>query len=178
MIRSHQKYSSKSLQQAIEAYSNRAISSVEAAKIYGVPESTIRNHRRRPGMGIRSGRPYLLKQNDEDHLVQLLLDIEKTGFRLTKKTVMKIAQDYVEILQQKAQPLGHHWFHDFLRRNKSKIKFIKEQKLERSRKDGFTEAVRNGWFDTVFGVMSQHNLFDKPAQIYNVDECGFNDDTQ
>ena len=48
----------------------------------------------------------------------------------------------------------------------------------RSRKEGFTEPVRSGWFDTVFAVMQQYNLFDKPAQIYNVDECGFNDDTQ
>ena len=74
--------------------------------------------------------------------------------------------------------LGRHWLEDFLRRNKNKIKFIKEQKLERSRKEGFTEPVRSGWFDTVFAVMQQYNLFDKPAQIYNVDECGFNDDTQ
>ncbi|CAF3366433.1 unnamed protein product [Rotaria sp. Silwood2] len=178
MVRSHQKYSSENLQQATHAYSSGSMSSVDAAKFYGVPESTIRNHKRRPAMNIGSGRPYLLKRNHEDYLVQLLLDLERTGFRLTKKKVMKISQDYVETLKQKSQPLGRRWFHDFLLRNKNKIKFIKEQKLERCRKDGFTETVRSGWFDTLFNVMQPHNLFDKPAQIYNVDECGFNDDTQ
>ncbi|CAF4021304.1 unnamed protein product [Rotaria sp. Silwood1] len=155
MVRSHQKYSSESLQQAIQAYSSGSMSSLDAAKFYGVPESTIRNHKRRPAMNIGSGRPYLLKRNDEDYLVQLLLDLERTGFRLTKRKVRKISEEYVETLKQKSQ-----------------------QKLERCRKDGFTETVRSGWFDTLFNVMQSHNLFDKPAQIYNVDECGFNDDTQ
>ena len=63
-------------------------------------------------------------------------------------------------------------------RNNNKVKFIKEQKLARSRKEGFTEQIRNGWFETVFNVLKQYDLFDKPAQIYNVDECGFNDETQ
>ncbi|CAF2097554.1 unnamed protein product [Rotaria magnacalcarata] len=177
-MRSHQKYSMEKLQQAIEAYSTGSISSIEAAKFYSVPESTIRNHKRRPSMSIGSGRPFLLQKNDEDHLVQLLLDLEKTGFRLTKKKVMKIAQDYVQTLKQKTQTLGRHWFQNFMFRNKNKIKFIKEQKLERSRKDGFTETVRIGWFETIFNVLQEHNLFDKPGQIYNVDECGFNDDTE
>ncbi|CAF4954480.1 unnamed protein product, partial [Rotaria magnacalcarata] len=100
-MRSHQKYSMEKLQQAIEAYSTGSISSIEAAKFYSVPESTIRNHKRRPSMSIGSGRPFLLQKNDEDHLVQLLLDLEKTDFRLTKKKVMKIAQDYVQTLKQK-----------------------------------------------------------------------------
>ncbi|CAF3557585.1 unnamed protein product [Rotaria socialis] len=129
-------------------------------------------------MSIGSGRPFLLQKNDEDYLVQLLLDLEKTGFHLTKKKVIKIAHDYVQTLKKKTQTLGRHWFQNFMFRNKNKIKFIKEQKLERSRKDGFTETVRTGWFETVFNVLQEHNLFDKPAQIYNVDECGFNDDTQ
>jgi len=55
---------------------------------------------------------------------------------------------------------------------------MKEQQLERARKEGFTETVRSGWFDTLHAVIQQHNLFDKPSQIFNVDECGFNDETQ
>jgi transposase len=101
MVRSHQKYSTESLQQAIKACSNGTMTSVEAAKSYGVLQSTIRNHKRRPSMGIRSGRSFLLKKIDEEHLVQLLLDLEQTGFRLTKNKVMKVSQDYVETLEKK-----------------------------------------------------------------------------
>ena len=71
------------------------MSSVEAAKHFGVPQSTIRNHKRQSRISIGSGQPYLLTKLDEDHLVQLFLDLEQTGFRLTKSKVMKIARNYV-----------------------------------------------------------------------------------
>ncbi|CAF3936927.1 unnamed protein product [Rotaria sp. Silwood1] len=154
------------------------MTSVEASEEYGVPQSTIRNNKRRPLMSIGSGRPYLLQQADEDQLAQLLLDLEQTGLRLTKSKVMDIVKEYVGALKEKPRLPGRFWFHGFLRRQKDKIKFIKEQKLERSRKEGFTETVRTGWFDTISIIMEQNQLFDKPGQIYNLDECGFNDDTQ
>ena len=92
--------SSKSLQRAIQAYSSELMLSVDAAKFYGVPQSTVRNHKSRSPMSIGSDRPYLFKKNDEEYLVQPLLDLERTGFRLAKNKVMKISQDYVETLKQ------------------------------------------------------------------------------
>ncbi|CAF4156937.1 unnamed protein product [Adineta steineri] len=178
MKRSHQKYFTEKLQQAIKAYSDGSMSSVEAAEHCGVPQSTVRNHKRQPAMKIGSGRPFLLSKTDEEYLVELLLSLERMNIRLTKNKVLKIAEEFIKNLKQSEQQLGRHWFEDFMKRNKDKIKFIKEQKLERSRKEGLTDEIRKGWFDTVFTVMQQLNLFDKPAQVYNVDECGFNDDTQ
>ncbi|CAF3933574.1 unnamed protein product [Rotaria sp. Silwood1] len=105
------------------------MTSVEASEEYGVPQSTIRNNKRRPLMSIGSGRPYLLQQADEDQLAELGLGLEQTGLP------------------------GRFWFHGFLRRQKDKIKFIKEQKLERSRKEGFTETVRTGWANLQPGRM-------------------------
>jgi transposase-like protein len=100
MVRSHQKYSMESLQQAIEACSDGSITSVEAAKNYGVPQSTIRNHKRQPSMSIGSGRPSLLNKTDEEYLVQLLLDLEQMSVRLTKHKVLKVAQEFVGSLKQ------------------------------------------------------------------------------
>ena len=95
MIRSHQKYFRESLQKAIHAYSTGSMTYVEASKTFGVPESTISKHKRRPFMNIGSGRPIILPKNDEAHLVKLLLDIEKTSFHLTKIRVIEIAEDYI-----------------------------------------------------------------------------------
>ena len=104
MVRLQQKYLREALQQAIKAYSNGSMSSVEAAKHFGVPQSTIRNHKRQPPISIGSGLPYLLTKIDEDHLVQLFLDLEQTGFRLTKSKMMKIARDYVTTQVGHARP--------------------------------------------------------------------------
>jgi transposase len=100
MVRSHQKYSLESLQQAIKACSDGLMSSVEAAKSYGVPESTIRNHKRQPSMSIGSGRPFLLNKTEEEYLVQLLLDLEQMSVRLTKDKVLKVVQEFVGSLKQ------------------------------------------------------------------------------
>ena len=67
---------------------------------------------------------------------------------------------------------------DFLSRNKKEIKLIKEKKLERSRRHGFSEEVRTGWFNNLKQVLSDNDLMYKPLQIWNVDESGFSDDTK
>lgn len=37
-------------------------------------------------------------------------------------------------------------------------------------------SISEGWFETLKGVLSKHNLFDRPNAIFNVDESGFFDD--
>lgn len=55
---------------------------------------------------------------------------------------------------------------------------IKEKKLERARRNGFSEEVRVGWLTTLKDVLTDHDLIYKPLQIWNVDESGFSDETQ
>jgi hypothetical protein len=104
-MRSHQKHSMQSLQHAIKECVEGSMTSVGASKRYCVPESTIRNHKRQPLMSIGSGRRFLLHATEEEHLVQLLLDLEKAGFRLTREKVVKVAQDYVAALKKIASEL-------------------------------------------------------------------------
>lgn len=67
---------------------------------------------------------------------------------------------------------------NFLSRNKKEIKMVKEKKLEKSRRNGFTEEVRIGWFDKIKQVLTDADLLHTPMNIWNVDESGFSDDTQ
>ena len=55
---------------------------------------------------------------------------------------------------------------------------VKEKKLEKSRRNGFTEEVRVGWFEKVKQVLTDNNLLHTPMNIWNVDESGFSDETQ
>jgi hypothetical protein len=71
-----------------------------------------------------------------------------------------------------------HWIKDFLIRKKKDIKMIKEKKIERNRRDGFSEEVRVGWFKNLKEVLEKNDLLYKPLQLWNVDESGFNDETQ
>jgi hypothetical protein len=71
-----------------------------------------------------------------------------------------------------------HWLRDFLGRNKKLIKMVREKKMERNRRHGFTEDVRTGWFSTLKEILAANDLMYKPLQIWNMDESGFSDDTQ
>ena len=71
-----------------------------------------------------------------------------------------------------------HWLKNFLTRHKTQIKMVKEKKMESSRRTGFTEEVRSGWFKKLHDILIQHDLEYKPVQIWNMDESGFADETQ
>lgn len=74
--------------------------------------------------------------------------------------------------------ISRHWLKDFLKRNKKDLKMVKEKKMEKSRRDGFSEDVRSGWFKNLKEVLMKNDILYKPQQIWNVDESGFNDETQ
>jgi hypothetical protein len=88
-------YSKEDLARAVDEYNHGAISTAITAK-YGIPGSTIRNHKLNPKLGIGSGRPTLLSNEQEKYLVELLKNLEVIGVRLTKPVVIELASDYVK----------------------------------------------------------------------------------
>ena len=77
----------------------------------------------------------------------------------------------------KAVELGWQWLQNFLVRWKSESKVIKEEKIETSRRNGFTEGVRRGWFEKLRHMLLVNNLMTRPHAIFNCDESGFSDET-
>ena len=55
---------------------------------------------------------------------------------------------------------------------------MKEKKIERSRRHGFSEEVRSGWFSKLKEILISNDLMYKPLHIWNVDESGFADETE
>lgn len=153
------------------------LNSKRASAKYHVPASTIRQHRRKPNLNTRRGRPSYLTTDQEDHLVSLLKILPDYGFHVDKETALELAADYFHSLQINAKP-GSKWIKAFVKRHPEDIKWIKQQKLERNRAEAFTEETRRNWFSTLSSVMAKYELFDKPQQIFNADETGFSDQSR
>ena len=66
---------------------------------------------------------------------------------------------------------------NFLQRWKGELKVIREEKIESYRRNGFTEDVRCGWFQTRVYILKTNNFITRPHAIYNCDESGFSDET-
>ncbi|CAF4565106.1 unnamed protein product, partial [Rotaria magnacalcarata] len=77
----------------------------------------------------------------------------------------------------KSVELGRKWLKYFLNRWKGELKVIKEKKIEASRRNGFTEDIRCGWFEKLELILRTNNLIARPHAIYNCDESGFSDET-
>jgi hypothetical protein len=167
------KYTREALDNAVKS----SLDSKTAATTFYVPASTIRQHRREPSLNIRAGRRSYLTSEEENHFVALLKVLPDYGFDVTKDVALELATDYFESLSIDVKP-GLKWLKTFVNRHTEDIAWKKQQKLERARAEAFTEENRSGWFSTLKDVMTKHNLFDKPHQIFNADETGFADKTK
>ncbi|CAF5014167.1 unnamed protein product, partial [Rotaria sp. Silwood1] len=169
-------YSKEALTKAIEEYKNGSTSSELTTK-YGIPGSTIRNHKSNSKLKVGGGRPTLLTDQQEQYLVELLINLELVGVRLTKPVVIKLSSEYAQAVSDKDILVGRKWLTKFLQRWKTKLKVLKEKKMEISRRNGFTEDVRVGWYDKLDLILRTNNLKTRPHAIFNCDESGFSDES-
>ncbi len=88
-------YSREDIIKAVHEYQN-GYTSVEVATKYGIPSSTIRNHKYNHKSRFGGGRPKLLTHSQEEYPVKLLQNFEHIGVRLTKPKVMKLSSEYVQ----------------------------------------------------------------------------------
>lgn len=167
------KYPKESLVNAV----NSEFGSKKASDLFDVPASTIRRHRRTSNLRPRAGRPAYLDTYQEEYFCSLLQLLPEYSFQITTDIALKVAEDYFESLGLAIKP-GKKWLYSFVNRYSKQIKWQKEAKLERAREEAFTEDVRQGWFSTLESVLKKYDLFDKPNQIFNVDETGFADRTK
>lgn len=191
-------YPKEDLTKAVQEYKNGSTSSAITTK-YGIPGSTVRNHKSNSKLRVGGGRPTLLTNHQEQYLVELLKNLELVGVRLTKPVVIKLSSEYVHVVTGrqstklvqtllslpkiiiseigKGVQVGRKWLQNFLQRWKDELKVLKEEKLETSRRNGFSEDVRRGWFEKLEIILRTNNLTTRPHAIFNCDESGFSDET-
>ncbi|CAF5040384.1 unnamed protein product [Rotaria sp. Silwood1] len=194
--RPHSRYDKQQLIRAVRAVVDNEMTSMESSIHFHIPESTIRSHVRNPSLHVGAGRKFYLTSKQEHYLVDLIKTLEKTGVRLTKMVLKKVIGEFINYTSTdnrfngKYTLLFHfnicslgkepslHWLSNFLNRNKKEIKMVKEKKLDKKRRNGFTEEVRLGWLEKVKKTLTNNSLIHTPMNIFNVDESGFADDTQ
>ena len=109
--------------------------------------------------------------------MSLLHFLRDYGFDITKPIDLELAAEYVNSLGLNVRP-GVKWLNSFIRRHSEDITWKKQEHLERARAEAFTEHIRVGWFKILKEALTKYDLFDKPNQIFNVDESEFSDQTK
>ncbi|CAF4000203.1 unnamed protein product, partial [Rotaria sp. Silwood1] len=99
-------YSLDAFCNAVTAYRNKTMTSIEASKKFGVPESTIRKHKDNRSNRVGSGRPSVLSVDQEQYLVALLQELQSIGVRLTREILAKITGDFIRMIKKSNKDQG------------------------------------------------------------------------
>ncbi|XP_063230419.1 uncharacterized protein LOC134535276 [Bacillus rossius redtenbacheri] len=150
----------------------------EAARYYNIPESTLR--RRKSSGNVKKlslGPQASLGAENERRLVSHIKRLASLGFGPTQRTVRQLAFNFAERLnvnhrfnKVKAEA-GYDWFQSFMERNPD-ISLRQSQGLSVARAHGLCREEVDEYFALLEEITITHSLFDKPGNIFNVDESG------
>lgn len=171
-------WTTENLHEALRRLDAGEIGVNEASRIYGIPSRTLRRRRQ---TGIYSHLPQgpqgVLGIDNEKRLVKHVQRLEAAGFAPNRSTIRTLAFQFAEKLgvkhnfSKETGMAGHHWLLSFLERN-PELSIRQAEGLSLVRGQGMSREEAKGFFDILKTVYEEHQLFDKPHQIFNIDESG------
>lgn len=172
------KWSADSLKNAIESIKNRTMGINEAARNFGIPKSTLKDRIRKSdtekhGLGPSS----CLGIDAELKLVRHIKTLQKFGFAPDRDSVRIWAFQLAEQMKIKHKfnkdigKAGYDWLHSFLRRHPD-ISVRTAEGISINRATGMNRETVKQYFELLEKVLRENGLFDKPSNVFNMDETG------
>ncbi|XP_041864058.1 uncharacterized protein LOC121654155 [Melanotaenia boesemani] len=148
----------------------------QAAKEFGVPKSSLGDRvSGRVTPGCRSGPAQLITSADEELLVEFSLYMSKHGFPLTKQQVVSFASSIYKRQHRRVafSKLGQTWWLNFRKRQEKNITIQPADNVIRGRTVCVRKEAVDQFYCLLSTVIDTHKLREKPLQIYNCNEIGF-----
>ena len=154
MVRNYKKkksvtWSDDDMVKALADHKDRKLSLFKAAKIYGNPESTLRDHMNRTGEATcKKGRPTILTSKEEDEIAMICEVFVRWKFGIGKKEIVQVVRDYCKGKKRsnpfKGSVPGDDWWRGFMRRHPQLVQ-RRPQALQMVRAESATGIIRD-WF--------------------------------
>ena len=160
----------------LEAVLTKQLPANKAARMYGVPPSTLKDRLSgRVVHGVKPGpMPYLTSQEEKDLADHLVLSA-KVGYGKTCRDVMNLVETYVNSQSSEQQNHGvtvsNGWWFKFKMRNPS-LSLRRGDSITGIRMDAVNSENINEYFDLLEGVFQEYGFSEHPEAIYNMDETG------
>ncbi|XP_052771636.1 uncharacterized protein LOC128211197 isoform X1 [Mya arenaria] len=153
----------------------------KAARLYGLPESTLRDRT----LGLQpvtdeteylpcSGHQPTFTTNEEKQLVDHISYMASIGYSFNRVELLNLATDWAMTLGRKKEndpPCAASWYTRFKRRNPD-VALAKPQKLSVLRAQCTSEETMNMYHGELEKVMRKYDLENHPEFIWTVDETG------
>ena len=138
---------------------------------YGIPKSTL--HDRISGKvtpGAKSGPPAYLSPEEEDELVSFLNDCSSMCYARSKKQTIALVQRVVESKGLNVK-VSDGWWKLFMKRHGT-LTLRTAEPLSYARAVCSQPEILNHYYELLHQTLIEHDLADKPNQIFNLDESG------
>ena len=167
---------SEKYKNAMKDVSEGGMSVREAASKWDVPKSSL--HDRLSGKveyDRRSGPPSILTKSEEVRLAEWLVERAQRGFGHTKDGLLDLVKKLVDkdkcTTPFKNNRPGNKWYRSFIARN-ANIRLRNARPLDKKRAK-ISAADLDEWFAGYEKFIHDHGLVNRPSQIWNCDESGF-----
>ena len=146
-----------------------------AAKQWGIADSTLRDRYNGKYKQAGKGKIPILTAAEEDRLVDWLVERSKRGFGLSIDEFLDSVRKFIE-KDKRATPFkenrpGRKWYRGFIKRN-PKVRLRNARPSDKKRAK-ISAADLDNWFTEYEQFMRESRLINRPAQIWNRDETGF-----
>ena len=121
-----------------------------------------------------SGGLTVLSTDEEALLVTAIITLSDHAFPLDRLDLRKFVQSFLNLKKKRTQWVnnipGKDWLRDFKKKHESILGVRKPELLTTARKDGFTPAVCNVFFEKYIEIITANNLERSPDRIFNIEE--------
>ncbi|TNN88677.1 Tigger transposable element-derived protein 1 [Liparis tanakae] len=148
----------------------------QAAKEFAVPKSSLGDRvSGRVTPGSRSGPAQLITSADEELLVEFSVYMSKHGFPLTKQQLVSFASSLYKRQHRRVafSKLGQTWWLNFRKRQEKNITIQPADNAVRGRTTCVRKEAVDQFLHLLSTVVDARGLRDKPHQILNCNEAGF-----
>ena len=164
------------LKLVMERIDNGELSYRQAESMYGIPRSTLHDHKTGKASTNIKGPPTVLTSLEEDNLVQWVLHMADIGYGRTRKQVCLTVKKILD-KDGRRNPFnnnypGKDWWYAFLRRH-PQLSVRLPESLQLARASSCTPERLDGWYKEFGEFIKFHDLQGKPQRIWNADESGF-----
>lgn len=163
------------VQNAVQDVLDGLLSVRKAARKWSVARSTLHARVQGKRQKEKAGRRTILTQNEETRFAEWLVERSRRGFGVTKAEFLDAVQSFItndnrNTIFNENRP-GNKWYRGFLKRN-SQVKLRTALPLDKKRAK-ITPGDLNKWYEEYDMFIQEIGLSNRPAQIWNCDESGF-----
>ena len=166
-------WSDVQMEAAIEAVQTGQSGINCAARDHGVPPTTLKDRiSGRVQNNTKPGPAKYLSDKEESELSTFLKDCAAVGYGKTRREVMRIAELQAKrkgVLRKERISSG--WWRQFSSRQ-GDLSLRRGDNTAHIRMDAINSETMDHYFDLLKSTLTDHDLMNAPAQVYNVDESG------